>query len=153
MTSTVVSVIDGQAEGDDEGAERNALQVDAEPFHDRENDRHRQRNPKSDDRAGPEAETDDAHRHDDSDRLPERLHELTDGGSDDDRLIGHQRRVDAEGQIGNGLADRLFHIAAERQDIGIRFPVFRRLAFLDRLVLLARVMLFVGGHDRRVDDL
>ena len=35
----------------------------------------------------------------------------------------------------------------------VRFPVFRRLAFLDRLVLLARVMLFGRRHDRRVDDL
>ena len=45
-------VIDEKAEGDDEGPERNALEVDAEPFHDRENDRHRQRNRQRDDRAG-----------------------------------------------------------------------------------------------------
>ena len=30
---------------------------------------------------GREAEADDAHRHDDGDRLPERLHELADGVS------------------------------------------------------------------------
>src|SRR5271165_2977919 len=33
------------------------------------------------------------------------------------------------------------------------FPIFRRLAFLDRLVLLARVVLLGRRHDRRVDDL
>jgi hypothetical protein len=35
----------------------------------------------------------------------------------------------------------------------VRFPVFRRLAVLDRFVLFARVMLFGRRHDRCIDDL
>ncbi len=66
---------------------------------------------------GLQAEADDAHRHDDGDRLPERFHEFADGGFDDDRLIGHQRRVDAERQVGDALVDRLLHVAAERQNV------------------------------------
>src|SRR3981081_3463526 len=33
------------------------------------------------------------------------------------------------------------------------FPVFRRFAFLDRLVVLARIVLLGRRHDRRIDDL
>ena len=33
------------------------------------------------------------------------------------------------------------------------FPIFRRFAFLDRLVVLARIVLLGCRHDRRVDDL
>ena len=40
-----------------------------------------------DHRARPQAEADDADRHDDGDRLPERFHELADGGLNHDRLV------------------------------------------------------------------
>jgi hypothetical protein len=33
------------------------------------------------------------------------------------------------------------------------FPVFRHFAFLDRLVVLARIVLLGRRHDRRIDDL
>src|SRR5205823_14066659 len=33
------------------------------------------------------------------------------------------------------------------------FPVFRRFAFLERLVVLARIVLLGRRHDRRIDDL
>src|SRR5438067_265929 len=64
-------VVDEQGERDDEGAERNALQIDTDELHDRKHDRERQRNRKRDDRAGPYAEADDTHGHDDRDRLPQ----------------------------------------------------------------------------------
>ena len=35
------------------------------------------------------------------------FHEFADRGLDDDRLIGDQRRVDAERQIGHALVDRM----------------------------------------------
>ena len=96
---------------------RNALQIDADEFHDRKHDRKRQRDRKRDDGAGPDAEADDAHRHDDGDRLPQRLHELADRTLDDGRLIGHQRRLDADRQIGGDLVHVPLNVSAERQDV------------------------------------
>ena len=66
---------------------------------------------------GAQAEADDAHRHDDGDRLPQRLHELADCALDDGRLIRHQRRLDADRKIGGDLAHRALDVAAERQDV------------------------------------
>ena len=86
-------------------------------LHDRKHDRDRERDRQRHHRARPQAKADDAHRHDDGDRLPERFHELADRGLDDDRLVGDQRRVDAERQVGDALVDRLFHVAAERQNV------------------------------------
>ena len=86
-------------------------------LHDRKDDGDRERNRQRHHRARPQAKADDADRHDDGDRLPQRFHELADGGLNDDRLVGHQRRVDAERQIGDALVDRLFHVAAERQNV------------------------------------
>jgi hypothetical protein len=39
------------------------------------------------------------------------------------------------------------------RDPGAGFPVFRRFAFLDRLVILARIVLLWRRHDRCIDDL
>ena len=86
-------------------------------LHDRKDNGDRERDRKRDDGAWPYAETDDAHRHDDGDCLPERFHEFADGGFDDDRLVGHERRVDAERQFDDALVDRRFHVASERQDV------------------------------------
>ena len=85
-------VVDEQAQRNDERAERDALQVDMHRLHDRKHDRDRQRNRQRHHRARPQAEADDADRHDDGDRLPERLHEFADRGLDDDRLVGDERR-------------------------------------------------------------
>ena len=63
------------------------------------------------------AKADDAHRHDDGDRLPQRRHELADRAADDGRLIRHQDRRDAERQVGGDLVHGPLQIAAERQDV------------------------------------
>ena len=86
-------------------------------FHDREHDGERQRDRKRDDGAGPNAETDKAHRHDDGDGLPQRRREVANGVIDDKRLIGHEDRLDAQRQIGPDLAHGLLDIPAEGQNI------------------------------------
>ena len=52
--------------------------------------RERQRDRKRDDRAGADAEADEADRHDDHDRLPQRGRELADARGHGGRLIGHR---------------------------------------------------------------
>jgi hypothetical protein len=65
-------------------------------------------------------ETDETHRHDDCDRLPERLHEIADRVLHDCGLIGDERRLYADRQIGGRFADGLRHIAAQSQNISAR---------------------------------
>ena len=106
-------VVDQQGQRDDESSQGNPLQIDADEFHDRKHDRKRQWDRERNDGTGPDAEADDAHRHDDGDRLPQRLHELADGTLDDRRLIGHQRRLDADRQIGGEFVHSPLNAPAE----------------------------------------
>ena len=57
------------------------------------------------------------HGHDDGDGLPQRFHEFADGVLDHHRLVGNQRDVDAERQVGHGGVERGLHVAAERQNV------------------------------------
>jgi hypothetical protein len=69
-------VVDQQAESDDQRTERNTLQINLEKFHDRKNNRHRQRDRQGDHCAGPESKAEYAAGHDDGDGLPERYHKF-----------------------------------------------------------------------------
>ena len=69
-------------------------------LHDRKDDGERQRDRQRDDGARPDAQADEADRHDDGDGLPQRLHELADGVIDVTRLVRDQMRLDAERQVG-----------------------------------------------------
>ena len=71
----------------------------------------------SDNGAGSNAETDEAHRHDDGNGLPQRRGEVANGVIDDKRLIGHEDGLDAEGQIDPDLAHRLLDIPSKGQNI------------------------------------
>jgi len=110
-------IVDQQRQRDDEGAKRYALQIDADILHHRKDHRERQWNRECHDCAGSEPETDDAHRHDDRDRLPERFHKLADGAVHDGRLIRHDGWLDTDRQIGDNFAHSLTYILAKRQNV------------------------------------
>jgi hypothetical protein len=110
-------VVDQQRQRDDQGAERDPLQVDAGDLHDREDDRDRERDRERDHRACPDPERHEAGRENDDDRLPERRHEVVDGEIDRDRLVGHQRRLDADRQLCPDRCHGRLDIAAELQDV------------------------------------
>jgi hypothetical protein len=95
---------------------RRTLQIDADELHDGKHDCEGQRYGQRDDGAGPRAEAHDAHRHDDGDRLPQRLHELADRALDDGRLIRHQRRLDAEGRVLVAAETNVGHHARDHHD-------------------------------------
>jgi hypothetical protein len=63
-------IVDEQRERDDQRAERDALHVDAGDVHHGEDDGQRQRYRQGDDEAGTDSQADEAHDHDDGDRLP-----------------------------------------------------------------------------------
>ena len=110
-------VVDQQAESDDEGAERDALKVDAEGLHRREDGRQHQRNRDDDDGAGTQPEAQHAHREDDGDRLPQRFHEFTDRVADRLRLVGDHDRLDADRQVLLQFLHGLLDVAAEREHV------------------------------------
>src|SRR4029077_8526329 len=110
-------VIDEEAQSDDQGAERNALEIDRKRFHDREYDGERKRNRKRNNGASSKPERNETHRHDDCDCLPQRRHELADGGADDSGLIRNKRRLNAEGEHGNGFVDLPAHFRAQSQNV------------------------------------
>ena len=69
-------VVDQQAEGDDEGAERNPLKVDPEELHRHEHRGEHQRDRERNHGTGAQTEADQADRENDGDGLPQGLHEL-----------------------------------------------------------------------------
>ena len=110
-------IIDQQAEGDDQGAERDALKIDAEAFHRREDSRQHQRNRDDDDGAGAQAEAHHAHRENDGDGLPQRFHEFVDRVADRIRLVGDHDRFDADRQVGLQLLHGLMDVLAQREHV------------------------------------
>ena len=110
-------VVDQQRQRDDERAKRYALHIDTRQLHDREHDRERQRDRQRDDEARPHAEADEADDHDDGDGLPQRGHELADGGSDRYGLVGNQLRLDADRQVAGDLGHDLLDVLAQCEDV------------------------------------
>ena len=110
-------VVDQQAEGDDEGAERDPLKVDAEDQHCDEHRGEHERDRDCDDGARAQAEADQADRENDRDRLPQGLHELVHRMLDGHGLVGDKRRLDPDRQIRRDLGHRLRDVVPERQDV------------------------------------
>ena len=110
-------VVDQQAEGDDQGAERDSLKIDPEEFH-----RHEDRGKDERDRdrhygARAQAEGDQADREDDCDGLPQGLHEVVHRVLNGDGLVGDERRFDPDWQVRRDLRHRLLDVAPEGQDV------------------------------------
>ena len=110
-------IVDQQAEGDDEGAQRNSLKVDAEALHRHEHRGEYQRDRDGHDGARAQAEGDQADREDDCDRLPQGLHKVVHRVLNRDRLVGDWRRFDPNRQRRGDLRHRLRDVASEGQDV------------------------------------
>ena len=67
--------------------------------------------------AGAQAEAEEADGKDDGDGLPQRLHEVVDRVLDGNRLVGDQRRLDADRQVRRDLGHGALDIAPERQHV------------------------------------
>ncbi len=110
-------IVDEKPERDDERAERDALEVDVGEVHRHEDDGEHQRDGAGHDRAGAQSEAQQADRHHDGDRLPQRLHELADRMVHDLRLIVHQVCLDPDRQARGDLGHRALDVAAEREHV------------------------------------
>ena len=89
-------VIDQQTERDDQGAERDALQIDSESGHQQEADRQNEWNRQGDDGASAHSQTEKGNRQDDEYRLAQRRHEKVHRLPNDLRLIGHDVQIDSQ---------------------------------------------------------
>jgi len=110
-------IVDQQAEGDDEGAPRNSLKVDAEALHRHEHRGEYQRDSEGHHGARSQTETDQADCKNDRDRLPQRLHEIIYCMLDGHGLVGDERRFDPDRQVRRDLSHRLRDVASEGQDV------------------------------------
>ena len=97
-------IVNQQGERDDERTKRYSLHVDVHEPHDRKDDRQRERYGERDDQARSHAETDEAHHHDDGDRLYQRDHELADGLVDHNGLVRDQAGLNSDREIRGDLA-------------------------------------------------
>ena len=110
-------IVDQQAEGNDQGAQRDALKADIEYQHGREHRGEDERDGDGHHGARARTEADQADRKNDGDGLPEGLQELIHRFLDGDGLVGDERRLDADGQVRRDLAHGLRDVAPEGQDV------------------------------------
>ena len=111
-------IVDEQAERDDEGAERDAVEIEPGHVHDDEHDREHERNRRRDDEAGAPSkgyEADDEH---DRQRLDERAQELAHRLLDDARLVCDLVDLDAGRNLSFGIRNRILEPLAELQNVG-----------------------------------
>jgi hypothetical protein len=113
-------VVDQQAEGDDERAQRNPLKVDAVKLHRHEHRGEHQRDRERDHGTRAQAQADQTDTEYDGDGFPERLHELVHGILDGDRLVGDEGGFDADRQVRRDLRHRCRDVVPERQDVAAR---------------------------------
>jgi len=113
-------VVDQQAEGDDQRAERDALQRDAGELHDDERHRQHQRDGDCHHHAGPPAERQETHQKHDRDGFHQRLGELADRFLDDMRLVGDQAHVDTDRQLRVDALGASLDVLAEGQRVTAR---------------------------------
>ena len=92
-------IVDKQPQRDDQGAKRDALQVDPHHRHDEERRGQHHGNGQGDDQAGPPAKRQERNHEHDADRLGQRLEKLVDRFADDLRLVRDAAELDADGQI------------------------------------------------------
>ncbi len=111
-------VVDQEAERDDEGAERDAVEIEPgrvhHQEHDREHERHRQRHHD----AGAPAEREEAHHQHDHQGLGEGLDEFRDRLLDHVGLVGDLRDLDADRQLGDDAVHGPLQVLTERDDVG-----------------------------------
>ncbi len=93
------------------------MQTRMRDIHDGEHDRERERDRQCDDGAGSHAEAHEAADEDDQDRLPQGRHEIVDRHIDGDRLVGNQRRLDSDRQVGLDVGHLFSEIRSQCQDI------------------------------------
>ncbi len=110
-------VVHQQAEGDDQGTQRDALEVDAHHVHRQEHRGEHQRDGQRHHRTGAQAEADQADGQDDGDRLPQRLHELVDRVRHGHRLVGDQLGLDPDRKVRRDRRHGLLHVAPEGQHV------------------------------------
>ena len=110
-------IVDQQGQGDDQGPQRDALQVDVQDVHDGEDGGQDQRDRQRHHGPRPHAEAQEAHRQDDANGLPERGGEIIDRRVDGLRLIGNPGRLDTDGEIRNDRLHGLVDVLAQGQDV------------------------------------
>ncbi|OZA80857.1 MAG: hypothetical protein B7X76_08380 [Azorhizobium sp. 39-67-5] len=113
-------VVHQQAEGDDERAQRDAVQVHALREHDQEDDGQNQRHREGDHDAGAEAEGEEAHHQNDDQRLGEGLQELAHRFPDNVGLVGHLRHIDPGRKLRDGGVHGRLQVSAEGDDVRAR---------------------------------
>ncbi len=106
-------VVDQQAERDDQGAERDALEIDAEQHHADESDRQHQRHRQGHDDAGAESQAEERHDQNDAERLGQRLGEFVHRFVDHLGLVGDAMHRDADRQVAFDFRHHRFERLAE----------------------------------------
>ncbi|OIQ80995.1 hypothetical protein GALL_372370 [mine drainage metagenome] len=106
-----------EAEGDNERAQRDALQVDVKSPHQHECDRQHQRNAERHHQSGAQAQRQETDGQHDGYRLDQGLHEQVDGMFYHRGLIGHLMHFDAERQVGLDVIHGIFQRFPELDDV------------------------------------
>ena len=96
-------VVDEEAERNDQGAQRDALQTDAGILHVDKDHAEHERDRAGDDHSGAQSKAQETDPEHDCDRFPQSLGEAADGFLDHDGLIGDQMRLDADRQLRGNL--------------------------------------------------
>ncbi len=104
-------VVDQQAEGNDESAQRDSLKVDPKEFHRHEYDGEHERDGEGHHCARAHTEAEQANPKNDGDGLPQGFHELVDRVLDRHGLVGHKRRLDSDGQVRCDLRHGVLDVA------------------------------------------
>ena len=110
-------IVHQQTQGDDEGTQRDSLQVDPEQLHRHEHRGEHERDRQRHHGTGAQAEADQADGKNDGDRLPQRLHEIIHRMLDGHGLVGDERRLDPDRQVLRDLGHRLGDVAPEGQNV------------------------------------
>ena len=111
-------IVDKQPQRDDQGAKRDALQVDPHHRHDEERRGQHHRDGQGDDQAGAPAERQKRNHEHDADRLGQRLEKLVDRLADDLRLVRDAAELDADRQILLDALQSLLDGGAHLGDVG-----------------------------------
>ena len=115
-------IVDQKAEGDDERAERDALQADVHGLHAHEDDGEHERDGQGNDDPSPQPEAQEAHHEDDGDRLEERLGEAAESLLHDLRLVRDEVELDPDGQALHQASSRFVEALAEGEIVAARAP-------------------------------
>ena len=110
-------VVHQQPQGDDHGAQRDALQVDAEQLHADQHACQDERHADGNDDAGAPAEGDEADEEDDSQGLDKAFLKIADVAGDDLALVVQAREMDAERQGGGDAGEPGGNALAQVEDV------------------------------------